>query len=88
MSLDLPPGQSAFLWGARKTGKTTFLHNRFPNAIFVDLLQSEVFAKYSLNPEYLRSEIIAIAAEDRKDLVVVIDEVQKIPIGTRTLYFS
>ncbi|HJK86856.1 MAG TPA: AAA family ATPase [Candidatus Megaira endosymbiont of Nemacystus decipiens] len=79
LNLDLPSGQSAFLWGARKTGKTTFLHNRFPNAIFVDLLQSEVFAKYSLNPEYLRLEIIAIATEDRKDLVVVIDEVQKIP---------
>ena len=51
LNLNLPHGQSAFLWGARKTGKTTFLHQRFPNAIFIDLLHSKVFAKYSLNPQ-------------------------------------
>lgn len=79
LSFDLPQGQSAFLWGARKTGKTTFLHERFPEAIFIDLLQSEVFAKYSLHPEYIRSEILAIDEDKRKNLVVVIDEVQKVP---------
>lgn len=26
----LPRGQSAFLWGPRKTGKTTYLRDRFP----------------------------------------------------------
>ena len=79
LDLTLPNGQSAFLWGARKIGKTTFLHQRFPNAIFIDLLQSEIFAKYSLNPHYIRSEIIAIPEEKRNGTVVVIDEVQKIP---------
>lgn len=79
LKFDLPQGRSAFLWGARKTGKTTFLHNRFPNALFIDLLQSEVLAKYSLNPEYIRSEILAIDADQRKNLVVVIDEIQKVP---------
>lgn len=79
LSFDLPQGQSAFLWGARKTGKTTFLHERFANAIFIDLLQSEVFAKYALNPAYIRSEILAINESKRKNLVVVIDEVQKVP---------
>ena len=79
LNFELPQGQSAFLWGARKTGKTTFLRERFPNAIFIDLLQSEVFFKYSLNPEYIRSEILAIDRDKRKNLVVVIDEVQKVP---------
>ncbi len=79
LNFDLPQGRSAFLWGARKTGKTTFLHKRFPKAIFIDFLQSEVFAKYSLNPHYLRSEILAVPEEKRSDTVVVIDEVQKIP---------
>lgn len=79
LDLYLPQGQSAFIWGARKTGKTTFLHQRFPEAIFVDFLQSEVFAKYSLNPQYLRQEILAIPEEKRKSLIMVIDEVQKIP---------
>ena len=79
LNFTLPQGQSAFLWGARKIGKTTFLHHRFPKATFIDLLQSEVFAKYSLNPHYIRSEILAIPEEKRKDMVIVIDEVQKIP---------
>lgn len=79
LDLVLPNGQSAFLWGARKTGKTTFLHQSFPNAIFIDFLHSEVFAKYSLNPHYIRSEIIAIPEDKRNGTVVVIDEVQKIP---------
>lgn len=79
IDLDLPQGKSAFLWGARKIGKTTFLHKRFPNAIFIDLLQSEIFAKYSLNPQYIRSEVLAIEEDKRKNLVVVIDEIQKVP---------
>lgn len=79
LNLSLPQDQSAFLWGARKTGKTTFLHQRFPNAIFIDFLQSEVFAKYSLNPHYIRSEILAIPEDKRNGMIFVIDEVQKIP---------
>ena len=79
LNLSLPPGQSAFLWGARKTGKTTFLHQSFPNATFIDLLQSEVFSKYWLNPQYIRSEMLAIPEEKRDSTVVVIDEVQKVP---------
>ena len=79
LKLELPSGQSAFLWGARKTGKTTYLHQIFPNAIFIDLLQSEIFAKYSLNPQYLRYEILAIPEEKRASTIIVIDEVQKIP---------
>ena len=29
LKIELPEGQSAFLWGPRKTGKTTYLKNRF-----------------------------------------------------------
>lgn len=79
LNFDLPQGRSAFLWGARKTGKTTFLHEKFANAKFIDLLQSEVFAKYVRNPEYIRSEILALSDAERKNLVIVIDEVQKVP---------
>ncbi len=31
LKLDLPQGQSAFLWGARNTGKSTYLKERFPD---------------------------------------------------------
>ena len=37
------------------------------------------FAKYSLNPQYIRAEILIIPEEKRNGMVVVIDEVQKIP---------
>jgi len=36
--IDLLPRQSAFLWGARKTGKTIYLAQRFPESIVYDFL--------------------------------------------------
>ena len=33
VSVDLPPRQSAFLWGARQTGKSTLLRTRFPDSV-------------------------------------------------------
>ena len=50
LDLNLPKHQSAFLWGARKTGKTTYLKERFPNAHFFDLLKSDVYLKFLKNP--------------------------------------
>ena len=42
LSLDLPQGQSAFLWGPRKTGKPTLLSQRFPDAARFDLLAARL----------------------------------------------
>ena len=42
LKLDLPEGQSAFLWGPRQTGKTTLLKQRFPTSIRYDLLQTDL----------------------------------------------
>jgi len=33
---------SIFLFGGRQTGKTTILHQQFPDAIFFDLLDTNV----------------------------------------------
>jgi len=33
LNIDLPPGQTAFLWGARKIGKSTYLKERFPDSL-------------------------------------------------------
>ena len=33
---------SIFLFGARQTGKTTILHQQFPDAIFFDLLNTSI----------------------------------------------
>jgi predicted AAA+ superfamily ATPase len=42
LRIDLPPRQSAFLWGARKTGKTTYLAQRFPESIVYDFLKTDL----------------------------------------------
>lgn len=77
MKIDLPEGQSAFLWGARKTGKSTYLRQSFADAIYYDLLKSEELTRFLANPQRLREELLAIGAE--KQGIVVIDEIQKVP---------
>lgn len=76
LSLLLPAGQSAFLWGARKTGKSTFLQEHFQNSIYVDLLQADIYQKYQREPHRLREELCLI----QTPATVIVDEVQKIPL--------
>lgn len=73
-TLDVPQNRSAFLWGPRKTGKTTLLKQQFPKACWIDLLDYDLFMLLSQNPKRLR-EIL----ETQSSRTVVIDEVQKIP---------
>lgn len=65
---------AAFLWGARQTGKTTLLHDRYPSAKFYDLLDTALSAELSIRPRLLREELLAEPRE-----IVVVDEVQKVP---------
>jgi predicted AAA+ superfamily ATPase len=76
LSLNLPEGQSAFLWGGRKTGKSTFLKEAFPKALHIDLLRADVFQHYVRRPQGLREELKSIT----DPFTVIVDEVQKIPI--------
>ena len=75
LPLELPANQSSFLWGARKTGKSTFLKEKFPDALHIDLLQADVYQGYLRHPEKLREELNAF----ENPLTVVVDEVQKVP---------
>ncbi|MBI2603884.1 MAG: ATP-binding protein [Deltaproteobacteria bacterium] len=75
LAMDLPPRQSAFLWGARKTGKSTFLTQKFPEAIYFDLLDYKVFDGLNREPFRLREEI----AGHSPAAMIIVDEVQKIP---------
>ncbi len=79
LRIDLPAGQSAFLWGPRKTGKTTLLHATFPESLFYDLLNTELFLRLSREPSLLRQELLAVPPE-KLERPIVIDEVQKVPI--------
>ncbi len=69
------PKQSFFLFGPRGTGKSTWLKNRYPDALWIDLLELDQLRLYSAAPERLK-EVVAAHPEKK---VVVIDEVQKIP---------
>jgi predicted AAA+ superfamily ATPase len=75
LTFDLPPQQSCFLWGARKTGKSTYLKNQFPNGIFIDLLHADVYQNYQREPHRLRQEVLANPTWRQ----IILDEVQKIP---------
>jgi predicted AAA+ superfamily ATPase len=70
-----PPKQSFFLFGPRGTGKSTLVRRYFKDAIYLDLLDPEVFRTYSANPERLRERLLASG----KSTTVIIDEIQKIP---------
>lgn len=76
LTLDLPEGQSLFLWGARKTGKSTFLKEQFPDVLYIDFLQHDVYLRYSKRPSQLREELSTL---DPKPSRIILDEVQKIP---------
>lgn len=68
--------ESAFLWGARQTGKSTLLKHLFPDAPYYDLLLSEEFERFYRNPSLLREEL---TAGPLTKTPVIIDEVQRIP---------
>ncbi len=78
LEMKLPKEQSAFLWGARKTGKSTYLKQHFPKSIYYDFLKSDEYLRYSKAPHKLREELIAIKNPQEK-YHVIIDEVQKVP---------
>ena len=77
-NISLPPGQSAFLWGARQTGKSTLLKQRFPNSVSFDLLDSDVMLRFLSRPRGLGEELKAFG-DAAYASPVVIDEVQKVP---------
>jgi uncharacterized protein len=78
LNITLPKGQSAFLWGARKTGKTTFLRATFPNSLSYDLLQTDIFLEFVKRPFLLREQLLAASPQQLQE-PVIIDEVQKVP---------
>ena len=78
LKMELPKGQSAFLWGARKTGKSTYLHSHYPKSLYYDLLKSDVYLKFAKAPHLLREEILALNKADL-NYPIIIDEVQKVP---------
>lgn len=81
-TLDLTdsPGESCFLWGARQTGKSTLVRSAFPDALYYDLLLSDLYRRLLDRPSVMREEVLAReSGTASQPSVVVIDEVQKVP---------
>lgn len=78
LNIDLPQKQSAFLWGPRKTGKSTYLKERFPQSLVFDFLDTDLFLEFSKRPALLRERLFA-KDDSVLEHPVILDEVQKVP---------
>ncbi len=79
LNLPLPTKQSAFLWGARQTGKSTYLSTHFPKSTVYNLLKSDVFLEFSRHPSLLRERVEAMTPAQLQS-PIILDEVQKVPL--------
>jgi len=78
LNIELPERQSAFLWGARKTGKSTYLKSAFPKSLVFDFLKTDLLLEFSKRPSLLRERLLA-RGEDTLKHPIILDEVQKVP---------
>ena len=65
--------RSVFLFGPRQTGKSTLVHQLFPEAAYYDLLDADTFRELNISPARLRQTL------DPQHRIVVVDEIQKCP---------
>src|SRR5687768_15281777 len=78
LEIDLPERQSAFLRGARKLGKSTWLRGAFPDSLVYDLLRTDPLLDLTRRPALLLEQVLAQPAE-RLAHTIILDEVQKVP---------
>ncbi len=71
---DIVEEMSVFLFGARQTGKSTYLKNAFPEALYIDLLNSSVRRIYRDRPAVLYDQLA-----DGEAQTVIIDEITEVP---------
>lgn len=69
------PSSSAFLFGPRGTGKSTWIRTHFPDAVTYNLLDSRDALRLERDPHAIYDELRAVPRERW----VVLDEVQKVP---------
>lgn len=78
LQIELPERQSAFLWGPRKVGKSTYLKSAFPESIVFDFLKTDLMLDFTRRPALLRERLLARESEHLRQ-PVILDEVQKVP---------
>ena len=72
--IKFPAQKSFFLFGPRGTGKTTWIRKNFPNALYFDLLDPEIYTDFLARPAHLETY-----SEKEKFDWIIIDEVQRVP---------
>ena len=66
---------SYFLMGVRGSGKTKLLKQRFPTALYIDLLDQSVYQSYLSRISRFYEQI----SHFKKEGLVIVDEIQKMP---------
>jgi predicted AAA+ superfamily ATPase len=75
----LPGNQSFFLFGPRQTGKSTLVNATFMEHTWkIDLLQSDLYLKYSKYPDLFRKEAQEKISQEGVERIFI-DEIQRIP---------
>lgn len=69
-----PPDASCLLLGPRGTGKSTWIGQRYPGALVLDLLDYATYTELTTRPDRLGQLVAGAGAA-----TVVIDEVQRVP---------
>lgn len=75
LQIDSDLEDSIFLLGARQTGKSTFLRTRFPDSIYIDLLDTSVASRFKRTPSLLYDTL----ADRPQGTLVIIDEIPEVP---------
>ncbi len=74
--IKLPEKDNIFLFGLRGSGKTVLLKQLFPSALYIDLLNQ---SEYQSHLSDLSKFYETVSAVKNDDLIVIVDEIQKIP---------
>ena len=67
--------ESIFLFGARQTGKSTVLRQQFPDAVYIDLLNTDLRGRLSRRPALLYEML----HDKVSGTLVIIDEIPEVP---------
>ena len=67
--------ESIFLFGARQTGKSTFLRSKFPNNIYIDLLDTSLKSRFERRPALLYEML----HDKPQGTIIIIDEIPEVP---------
>lgn len=74
LNIPLKTRKSFFLFGPRGVGKTTWLKQNLPDALFLNLLKSDAYNRLAANPGFIRQMI-----PPNYNGWIIIDEIQRIP---------